>query len=344
MLKGKFAIYLLLILGLLLLPLGGCGGKQPAGEKPTGVQAKTIRVSVAMQKDYYCYKDIQKIADRINKGSKGALKVEIYPESSLYKDQDVIEAVASGAVEMTSVPSFWVGRIAPAVRLFELPGVFKSPEVAYKAMDRDVGAKMKQQVESKGIKLLGFSGIWMEWMGFATKKPVYVPGDLKGMKLRATSPSDARVIQAAGAVPQSLSGGELYMALQRGTIEGAVASTPQIVERKLYEVTNYLNDIKIGSVTYPVLINKKFFESLSPDLQKLVVDTVQEVCKESRSEAVDQIRGWAEDAKKKGVTLIKPSSQQYAEWQKIYDKTYEEAYKEVPELKELVAEVQKIEK
>jgi len=340
--KERLAI-LLLIPGLLVAMLAGCGGKQSQSEKSAGVQAKTIRIAVAMQQSYSPYKDVEKIAARINEQSKGALKVEIYPGGSLYKDQDAVEAVSSGAVEMTSVPCFWVGRTVPLIRLFELPGIFNNPETVYKVMDGEPGNRMRQQAESKGLTILGFSDIWMDWVGFATKKPVYVPGDLKGMKLRASSPSDARVMQAAGAIPVSLSGGELYMALQRGTIDGAVASTCQVVERKLYEITNYLNDIKIGYVTYPVMINKKFFDSLSPDLQKLVADTVEQVCKEGRGQGPAELKGWAEDAKGKGVTLIKPTPQQYAEWQKIYEKTYAEAYKEVPELKELVTEVKKLE-
>ncbi|MBC7338249.1 MAG: TRAP transporter substrate-binding protein [Firmicutes bacterium] len=343
MTRGR-AVLAVLVIGVLVLgAFAGCAKKE--AEKPSGQAGpapKVIRLACGMPTGYNLYHDVQRIASRVGELSKGALKVEVYGEGSLIKDQDAMEAVTTGAVEMVSIPAFWVARVAPLFSLFELPGLFPSPEVIRQVYDGDLGAQMGEQLKEKGAVLLGFSDFWVEYIGYATKKPVYVPKDLKGMKLRAGTTTDKLVMEACGAQPVSLSGAELYMALQRGTIDGAMVATSQLSERKLYEVVKYLTNLRITQVPYPVMINRRFFESLPADQQKVLADVVREACLEGRAEVGPQEARWIDDCKKNGVTLITPTPEQWAQWQELFDRVVYPAYfQKVPELESMVAQVKK---
>lgn len=341
--RGRFVLAILMVAALVLSGLAGCAKKE--AEKPSGQAPpapRVIRLACGMPTGYSCYHDVERIAARVGERSKGALKVEVYGEGSLIKDQDAMEAVTSGAAEMVSIPAFWVGRVAPLFSLFEIPGLFPTPEVIRQVYDGDLGAQMAEQLKEKGAVLLGFSDVWMDFCGFATKKPVYVPKDLKGMKLRATSLGDKLIMEAVGAQPVSLSGAELYLALQRGTIDGCTAGPSQLSDRKLYEVVKYLTNLRLMQVPYPVIINKRFYESLPADHQKLLADVVKEACLEGRAEVGSQMARWIDDCKKNGVTLITPTPEQWTQWQELYDRAVYPAYfQKVPELEPMVAQVKK---
>jgi len=345
--KSRVTFLAIALFALVSVALSGCGQKQSAEKesKETAQAVKTIRLSCAMPATYPQYKEVENFAKLVNERSKGALKVEIYPTATLYKDADAVEAAASGAVEMISVPYFYVARIVPQLRLFELPYLITKDDVWFKIYDGEIGKKIAQQLEAKGLKLLGWGHTSTNVGGFETKKPVYVPGDMKGMKIRSASTTDAAIIAACGATPVPLSASDLYMALQRGTVDGALGSPSHITDRKLYEVTNYMVNLKSVTATWMILINKKFFDGLSPELQKIVIDAGREVDVQSRPEWTRMVEEeWVPKAKEHGFTFIDPTPEQMVQWQKVFDQVYEKVYKEVPELKELVAEVRKLEK
>lgn len=343
MTRGR-AVLALLVVGVLVLgAFSGCAKKEAGKPQPEAVpQVRVLRLSCGMAREYNCYKDVERIAAKVAELSKGALKVEVYGEGSLVKDQDATDAVLSGAVEMTSVPVFWVGRVAPLFRLFEVPALFFREDALLKVYDGDMAKKMGEQLAEKGGVLLGFSHLWQGCAGFASKKPVHVPKDLKGMKLRVSSVSEKLILEASGAQPISLSGGELYMALQRGTIDGFSGGPNQLSDRKLYEVVNNCPSLRLHQVPYVIMINKKLYDSLSPDLQKAVAEAVKQATSVGRAEALPQYQRWEEDCKKHGVNFIEPTPQQWAEWEKLYQTAvYPAIFREVPELEAMVAEVRK---
>jgi len=345
--RNWIAILVVMLFVLVSLVLSGCGQKQAAEKevKGTAQAAKTIRISCAMPTTYPSYKELEEFSRLVSERSKGALKVEIYPTATLYKDSDAVEAVASGAVEMVSVPYFYASRIIPQLRLFELPYLTTKEDVWFKIYDGEIGKNIAQHLEAKGLKLLGWNHVSTNGTGFETKKPVSVPGDMKGMKIRSMSTTDAAIISACGATPVSLSASDLYIALQRGTIDGATGCASHIIDRKLYEVTSYMTDLKLVTATYMILMNKQFFDSLTPKLQKIIMDAGREVDLQSRPEWTRLIEEeYIPKAKEKGFTFINPTPEQMAQWQKVFDQVYVKVYQEVPELKELVAEVKKLEK
>ncbi len=197
----------------------------------------------------------------------GKVKVEVYPNSQLYKDKEELEALQLGAVQMLAPSLAKFGPLgAKEFEVFDLPYIFPSKEVLVRVTTGPVGKKLFQKLESKGITGLAY---WDN--GFkvlSANKPLLKPEDVKGLKMRIQSSKvlDAQM-RALSALPQVMAFSEVYQALQTGVVDGTENPPSNMYTQKMHEVQKHATLTNHGYLGYAVIVNKKFWDGLPADLR-----------------------------------------------------------------------------
>lgn len=197
----------------------------------------------------------------------GKVKVEVYPNSQLYKDKEEVEALQLGAVQMLA-PSF--AKFGPLgvkeFEVFDTPFLFPDKAALRKVTDGPEGKKMLARLDAKGITGLAFWDNGFKIMSANT--PIKTPEDLLGLKLRIQS---SKVIEAQmkawGAVPQVMAFSEVYQALQTGVVDGTENPPSNMYTQKMNEVQKYAALTRHGYLGYAVIVNKKFWDELPADIR-----------------------------------------------------------------------------
>jgi len=208
--------------------------------------------------------------------TKGRVKVEIYPNSQLYKDREELEALQLGAVQMLA-PS--VSKFGPlGVRKFEvfdLPYMFADESSLERVVDGPVGAGLFKLLEPKGIVGLAY---WFNgFKEFSANKPLRKLDDFKGLKIRIQSSKILEgEIKAFGAIPQVMAFSEVYTALQQGVVDGEENTPSNKYTQKMHEVQKHMTMSDHGVVMYAVVVNKKFWDGLPADIRKNLSEAMRD--------------------------------------------------------------------
>jgi C4-dicarboxylate-binding protein DctP len=257
--------------------------------------------------------------------SHGNVKVELYPNSTLYKDKEEIEALQLGAVQMLAPAP---GKFGPmGVREFEvldLPFLFDNVAEAHKVTDGPIGQGMLKKLDSKGIIGMAFWNNGFKEM--TANKPLRKPEDFRGLKFRIQSSKvlDAQM-RSVGANPQVMAFSELYQGLQTGVVDGQENPTSNIYTQKMHEVQKYLTMSDHGYHGYVVIMNKRFVDGLPADvkttLDGAIKDTTayfDEIAKKENDDALEKIR---QSGKTQIITLTKDERNA---WKKAMIKTHKQ--------------------
>jgi C4-dicarboxylate-binding protein DctP len=249
--------------------------------------------------------------------TKGRVKVEVYPNSSLFKDGEEMEALQLGSVQMLA-PS--VSKFGPlGVRefeVFDLPFMFDNYDELHKVTGGAVGKQLFKKLESKGIVGLSF---WDNgFKDMSANKPLRKPEDMKGLKMRIQSSKvlDAQM-RAFGALPQVMAFSEVYQAMQTGVVDGSENPPSNFYTQKMHEVQKYLTLTDHGVIEYAVIANKKFWDGLPADIRT----ALEGAMKDSTTYANDIAKKENDDAlaavKASGKTeIITLAPQEKAAWRK----------------------------
>ena len=208
-------------------------------------------------------------ADKVAEYSKGDLAVKIYDSGSLYRDAEIVKAIRNGSTEVGLVPvNKWSGMI-PAVDIFDLPFAF--PQLSCLKNFLDESAPLFDETFSKyGTKVL----FWVDYgyvQFFNSKHPLKTPEDFKGLTIRAYSAGDAEILKVLGAAPTIISSSEMYMALQRGTIDGTDTGMPAAISRKVVEVQKFMTRANYAVAEFLVQANMKWWNGLTADQQDAIM-------------------------------------------------------------------------
>ncbi len=224
--------------------------------------------------------------------TKGKVKVEVYPNSQLYKDKEEVEALQLGAVQMLA-PS--LAKFGPlGVRefeVFDLPYLFDSYVELHKVTTGPVGLGLLKKLDSKG--LLGLAYWDNGFKVFSSNKPIKSLEDFKGQKMRIQSSKvlDGQM-RALGAIPQVMAFSEVYQALQTGVVDGTENPPSNLYTQKMNEVQKYVRVSNHGYLGYAVIVNKKFWDGLPPDIRT----TLEGAMKDATTYANDIAKKENEDA------------------------------------------------
>ena len=209
---------------------------------------------------------------QVEKLSNGRIKVELYPNAQLGGDRELCEGVQMGTIQMALPASSALAGFDKKVQVLDLPYLFTSRKTAFEALDGILGNKLNQYLLSKGFVVLGYQENGMRHVT-NSKRPIKSPADLKGLKIRTMeNPMHIAFFKELGANPTPMSWGELYTALQQGTVDAQENPYAMIDDGKFYEVQKYVSET--GHLfSYEIIIaNKKFMEKLPADLRKIVDD------------------------------------------------------------------------
>jgi len=249
-------------------------------------------------------KGAEKFKQLVEERTKGRVKVEVYPNSSLFKDGEEMEALQLGSVQMLA-PS--LAKFGPlGVRefeVFDLPYIFDNTEELHKVTEGPVGKNLFKKLESKGIVGLAY---WDNgFKVFSANKPIKVPADYKGMKMRIQSSKvlDGE-IRALGAIPQVMAFSEVYQALQTGVVDGTENPPSNFYTQKMQEVQKYLALSEHGYLGYAVIANKKFWDGLPPDIRTILEGAMKDATAYANSLAKKDNDDALEAVRKSGKTQI----------------------------------------
>jgi C4-dicarboxylate-binding protein DctP len=236
--------------------------------------------------------------------TKGRVKVEVYPNSSLFKDGEEMEALQLGSVQMLA-PS--LAKFGPlGVRefeVFDLPYIFDNFEQLHKVTDGAVGAALFKKLESKGIVGLAYWDNGFKEM--SANKPIRTPADYKGLKMRIQSSKVlGDEIKALGAIPQVMAFSEVYQALQTGVVDGTENPPSNFYTQKMHEVQKYLAMTDHGVIEYAVIVNKKFWDGLPPDIRTTLQGAMNDATKYANGIAKKENDDALEAVRKSGKTEI----------------------------------------
>jgi C4-dicarboxylate-binding protein DctP len=229
--------------------------------------------------------------------TKGAVKVEVYANSTLYKDKEEMEALQLGAVQMLAPSLSKFGPLgAREFEVFDLPYIFDGSAALHKVTTGPVGQQLLARLEPKGIKGLAF---WDN--GFkvlSANSPIHSPEDLKGKKMRIQS---SKVLEEqfreVKALPQVMAFSEVYQALQTGVVDGTENTVSNYYTQKVHEVQKHMTLSDHGYIGYALITNKKFWDGLPPEVRTQLDQAVKEstayanqIAREENDKALEAVR------------------------------------------------------
>ncbi|MAY88390.1 MAG: C4-dicarboxylate ABC transporter [Pseudooceanicola sp.] len=227
------------------------------------------------------------LQERVNEEMNGKACMEVYPNSTLYNDDQVLEAMLQGDVQMAAPSLSKFEAFTKQFRIFDLPFMFKSIEAVDAFQNSDTGQAMKESMARRGLMGLEF---WHNGMKqFSANKPLVDPGDAAGLKFRV-QPSDVLVAQmkALDASPQPMAFSEVYGALQTGVVDGQENTWSNIYGQKFFEVQDGSTETNHGVLDYLVVTSVDWLDSLDAETRDQLLTILSEVSNE-RNAAVGQV-------------------------------------------------------
>lgn len=236
----------------------------------------TIKFSHVVAADTPKGQGAQRFKEVLESRSQGRIRVEVYPNSTLYKDKEELEALQIGAVQMLAPSLSKFGPVGVRqFELFDLPYLFPDEAAFRRVVDGDIGRQLFALLDSRQIKGIAF---WSAGFHvYSANRPLHLPGDLRGLKMRIPSSKVLEAnLRALGALPQTLAFSDVYQALQTGVVDGTENIPSSYTSQKWYEVQKYIAVTNHTHTGYAAIMNKPFWDGLSPELQGLVTAAMRD--------------------------------------------------------------------
>ncbi|MEI7806135.1 MAG: TRAP transporter substrate-binding protein [Hyphomicrobiales bacterium] len=285
-------------------------------------------------------KGAEKFKELGEKYTNGKVKIEVYANSSLYKDKEELEALQLGAVQMLAPSNSKFGPIGiKEFEVFDLPYILPNKPALRKVTDGPIGDRLLKLLDAKGMTGLAYWDNGFKQM--SANKPLNVPDDYKGLKFRIQS---SKVLEAQfrtlGAIPQVMAFSEVYQALQTGVVDGQENTPSNMYTQKMHEVQKFTTLTNHGYIGYVVVVNKKFWDDLPADIRGQLTKAMKEATAYSNGISETENAEALDDMKKSGKTqIIIPTAAQTAAMRKAMEPVYADVSARVG--KKLIDEVLK---
>ncbi|QFT79757.1 C4-dicarboxylate-binding periplasmic protein precursor [Roseovarius sp. THAF27] len=266
------------------------------------------------------------LQERINEEMDGKMCMEVFPNSTLYNDDQVLEAMLQGDVQLAAPSLSKFENFTKVFRIFDLPFMFKNIDAVDSFQASEAGQDMLDSMQRRGLQGLGF---WHNGMKqFSANVPLETPEDAKGLKFRVQT-SDVLVAQmeALGASPQPMAFSEVYGALQTGVVDGQENTWSNIYGQKFFEVQDGITETNHGIIDYLLVTSSDWLDSLEPDVRDQFMTIVGEVTEtrnaesysvnqENRQAIIDaggEVRELSADQRQAWVDAMRPVWDQFVE-------------------------------
>ncbi len=291
---------LMITMVMTMTVMAGCGG---SGDKKADSSAKvTLKLAHNLPTAHPLAQGMETFNKKITEKSKGNIMINIYPSGQLFNDKSMNDAIMSGGIDMGLNSTAMWSTVIPVMEIFDVPFLFTSYEKVDQAIDGGLGDKLAVELQKKGVRPV----IWADY-GFVqfanSKKEITKPEDFASLKLRGYGELPSETIKALGASPVTMGSGEVYMAIQRGVVDGQTSGTTAMYERKMFEVTKYLTITNHAYPEFILAMNEKSFQKLTPEQQQIVTEAANEVRDELRKNAKMEDMSALEKLKEKGMQV-----------------------------------------
>ncbi len=325
-------------------PAASSGGAQPtskpAAASSGAAEKMTVRFSHVVAEDTPKGKGTLKFAELVKQKSGGNIDVQVYANSSLYKDAEEFDALQKGQVEFLAPSTAKFSTTVPEWQVFDLPYMFSGSEGVKKVAEGDVGKELYTTLNKAGMQGLA---IWDNGFRHPTnnKRPIKRPEDFKGLKFRVQGKVEESDMKALGAGAQVMAFSEVFGALQQGVVDAQANTWSNAYSQKFHEVQKYGTfSGSMSYLCYAVVTNKDWWSGLKPETRKILEDSMKEatdyvwdLAKKDNDDALAKIRATNR------IEFYEMTADDIAAMKKALQPVYDEF---VPKIgKDLVDKVQK---
>jgi len=276
-------------------------GGQAFAQAPIQLKAGTAAGGDSPHNDAF-----YEIAKALDQKSKGRIKLEVIIGNALAKGEGAhLEGAQIGSIDIVGIGSAPIGGMfEPLYQALDLPFFWSSREQVWKVMDGPIGQELLKKMEGKGVRGFCFAGGWGSRNMMSNKRPIFTPDDMKGQTIRVQeSPTYIALMKALGANPVPMPYVEIYLAMKQGTIDGMELPSFTLTADKFHEVTKYYSLTRHSYPPIAYFMNMKRYQSLPPDLQKVVDESMRTGCEAHRKFEVEHEKRDFDVMKKAGVQI-----------------------------------------
>ena len=302
-------------------------------------KVKTIKLAHGLDVTHSVHLALEFFGEEIHRISDGQLAVEIYPNSQLGSEREILELIQIGSLHMTKVSAATLENFAPKSKVLGLPYLFKNRAHAFRVLDGEIGQNLLEDSQRYRLKGLGYYDAG--YRSFYTKeRPVDHPDELKGLKIRVMESVTAmNMVRSFGGAPTPISWGELYTSLQQGVVDGAENNPPSFYLSKHYEICKYYS---LNEHTYSpdvIIIGNSFWNQLNEEQQLWMSKAVNASIDFQRKLWAEHEANALEEVVKAGVEIVYPEKERFIDLaQKVH-----EQYLQDEELKSIITQIKALE-
>lgn len=312
--RGRLVTAVFLLV-MMVLTVSGCGLGKIARERQAAAGGSIeLKLAYHLPVDHHLSKSMERFAQRVEEKSGGSIIIRTYPAGQLYTDKSMNDAIMSGVLDMgLNSTAMWT-TVVPAMNVLDVPFLLTNYDSVARAMDGSLGRTLSSEMQKKGVHPL----IWADY-GFVqfanNKRPLKKPEDFAGLQLRGYGQIPAETIKALGASPVTMGSGEVYMAMQHGTIDGQTSGTTAMYDRKMYEVSKYLTMTNHAFCEFVLAISDATWSRLSAEQQQILEEAAAETRDEIRQETREEDRKTTEELREAGMEVYEIPPEELPLWQ-----------------------------
>lgn len=266
------------------------------------------------------------LADRVNSEMNGIACMEVYPNSTLFDDNKVMEALLLGDVQIAAPSLSKFESFTRKYRVFDLPFLFPNMDAVNTFTQGPVGQELLNAINDKGYVGLGY--VYNGLKNFSSTRPLILPSDAEGLRFRVqTSDVAVAMIEAMGASAQKLAFSEVYGALQTGVVDGQENTWSNIYSKKFFEVQNGVTETNHQLLTYLAVTSKEWLDGLDPAVRDQFLSIfneeviaanakateLNEIAKQNIIAAGGVVRTLTDEQRQVWVDVMKPVWAQFAD-------------------------------
>lgn len=285
----------------------------------------------------------QKFAELVEKKSNHRVKVEVFPNGSLYTDKEEMEAMQDGDIQMIAPATSKLGGISSRWQALDLPFAFPTEAAINDGLNGKIGQSLLASLHNQNIKGLGF---WVNGLKQITNKkhPMVDPSDFKGKRIRIMSSGVLeRQFELLGAQGRPMDFNETYKHLEAGQIDGEENTISNIYSKKYYNVQDYMTISNHGFLGYAILMNEKYWNTLPKDVQVVIQESIRQTVKWNETHYVSMNRQQLQSIKRESsIHIHELTPKEKEKWMQKLNPIYEE-YKPIAG-KQLIEEIRALQK
>ncbi len=258
-------------------------------------------------------KGLEVFGEEMSRRESGGIQVEVYPNSALGSEREVVELTIIGAVELTCPSNAPLATFVPELMVFELPYLFRDRQHLYRVLDGPIGQGFAEPLRRRGLRLLGYFDLGHRHL-MTRDRVVEGIDHMKGLKIRTMENAlHLRAFEAFGASPLPMAYGEVYTALEQGVIDGAEAARTNYYAKRFHEVAPHWAEIGWMYIVSPLVMSERFYQALSVGQRQAVVEAARRAIEWEREEYQRQEERAFDELRAAGVQMTAPARDRFVE-------------------------------